>query len=175
MSRDRIHICAGFIFFAYLSVSAAYACRPIERPSAAKLLSGAEFIVRATAVKYVREPKGEVRYLQTPNDAEIEFKVEEVIMGKKIPNTLVLNGYLTNKSDYNDEPVPYDFVRPGGRGGSCFAYEYQKGAQFLLFLERRENKFTLYPQALGPVNEQLRPVDDEWLAWVKDQVEKPSK
>jgi hypothetical protein len=170
MSRNRLYVCAGILLLAYLSVSSVYACRPIERPSAAKLLSGAEFIVRATAVKYLRKPKGEIRYLNTPDDAEIEFRVEEVIKGKKVPATIALNGYLTDKNDYNDRPVPYDFVRPNGRHGSCFAYEYRKGSEFLLFLEKRENKFTLYPQALGPINEQIRSEDDEWLLWVRDQV-----
>jgi hypothetical protein len=67
--------------------------------------------------------------------------------------------------------VPYDFVRKGGRGGSCFAYKYKQGAEFLLFLVEKDGKYTLQLYALAPVNEQLRNKDDEWLTWVKNQLQ----
>ena len=175
MRKPILCIVALIVSLTGLAVSTVFGCRPIERPSAAKLVSGAEFIVRATAVKYVREPRQDgIRYLNTPHDAEIEFRVEEVVKGKKVPETLILNGYLTDRDDHNDQPVPYNFVRPGGRGGSCFAYEYRKGAGFLLFLEKHDNKYSIFPQALGPVNEQLRSKDDEWLTWVRKNVKQLS-
>jgi hypothetical protein len=128
-------------------------------------------VIRAKAIKYIREPQGDIRALHTPDDVEIEFRVEEVLKGKNVPASLILNGYLTDRDDYNDRSVPYDFVRKGGRGGSCFAYEYKQGAEFLLFLTKQVGKYTLQPYALAPVNEQLRDKDDEWLIWVKNQVQ----
>jgi hypothetical protein len=41
-----------------------------------------------------------------------------------------------NRDDRNDRPVPYDFIRPGGRGGNCFALAYRPGAEYLLLLRR---------------------------------------
>ena len=148
---------------------ATYGCRVPKTPPL-KLVSESEFIVRVTAVKYVLEPVGDIRSLNTPSNAEIEFRVEEVLKGKDVPATLTLFGYLTDKDDYNDVPVPYDFVRPNGRGGSCQAYEYKHGAEFLLFLKKRENRFILQPYGLAPTNEQLRSKDDQWLIWVRESV-----
>ena len=172
MKNRYARIGALFVLFTCFSAASIHACRVVAKISAPVPVAGAPIIVRATAVKYVREPRADLRYLNTPGDAEIEFRVEEVIKGGKVPRTLVLNGYLIDEDDYNDESVPYEFVRPRGRGGSCFAYEYKKGAEFLLFMERRDGKITLHWQPLAPINEQLRPADDEWLAWVKDQVGK---
>ena len=168
MNKQQIYIGALAIYLFIFGTGATYACRA-PRPSPQKLILEADYIVRGTASKYVVEPKDNgIRSLNTPSDAEIEFTVEEVVKGKKVPATLILNGYLTNKSDFNDGPVPYDFVRKNGRGGSCFAYEYRQDAQFLLFLMKQEGKYALHPQALGPVNEELRSGDDEWLRWVRD-------
>ena len=64
-------------------------------------------------------------------------------------------------------PLPYRFVRPGGRGGSCFANSYRRGAQFLLFLKKGWAGFTTNFSALGPTNEQLTGVDDPWVKWVR--------
>jgi hypothetical protein len=53
--------------------------------------------------------------------------------------TIVHNGYLSDKDDYNNSSMPYTSVRPESLWGSCFANTYKKGAQFLLFLKRGEN------------------------------------
>ena len=145
------------------------ACRA-PRPSPQGTVSGAEFIIRATASKYVKAPEGSIRQLNEPGDTEIEFTVEEIVKGENTPSTIILNGYLTDKDDFNDRPVPYDFVRPGGRGGSCSAYEYKQHAEFLLFLKERDGKLTISWYALAPTNEQLRSADDPWIIWVKEQV-----
>jgi hypothetical protein len=105
-----------------------------------------------------------------PGDAEIEFRVEEILKGENVPSTITLNGYLTERDDFNDRPVPYDFVRPGGRGGSCSAYEYRWGSEFLLFLKKADGKLTIRWYALAPTNEQLRSADDPWIVWVKEQL-----
>jgi hypothetical protein len=149
--------------------SSVQACRA-PRPSPQSVVSGAELVVRATATKYFKAPNGSVRQLNEPGDAEIEFTVEEVLKGELGSSTIILNGYLTDTDDFNDRPVPYDFVRPGGLGGSCSAYEYKKGAAFLLFLKTIDGKLTIRWYALAPTNEQLHSPNDPWLAWVREQL-----
>ena len=153
----------------FMSPPAAMACRA-PRPSPHALVSGAEVIVRAAADRYVKAPEGNLRYLNEPDDAEIEFRVEETLKGENVPTTIILNGYLTDKDDFNDRPVPYDFVRRGGQGGSCSAYEYRQGTEFLLFLKKQNGKFTVSWYALAPTNEQLHSADDPWVVWVREQL-----
>jgi hypothetical protein len=129
-------------------------------------LFSADLIVRATADKYIILPDPVLRTTGVP-DSTVEFKIEETIRGVDVPNTIVLNGYLTDKDDYNETPLPYKFVRPGGRAGSCFANSYKKAAQFLLFLKRSGSGYTVNFSALGPTNEQLHSPDDPWVKWVK--------
>lgn len=139
-------------------------------PSPQKLVANADIIVRATAIKYVRAPVGDIRELNEPGDAEIQFQIEETLKGRKLPATITLKGYLTGRDDFNDRPVPYDFIRPGGRGGSCSAYEYKQEAEFLLFLKEVDGRLTVRWYALAPTNEQLHSADDPWLSWVKEQL-----
>lgn len=153
--------------------STAIACRA-PRPSPQAVVSGAEMIVRATAIRYLKAPEGNVRQLNEPSDTEIEFRVEETLKGQNVPSTIILNGYLSERDDFNDRPVPYDFVRPGGRGGSCSAYEYKQGAEFLLFLKRIDGRLTIRWYALAPTNEQLHSADDPWIIWVKEQLKLPT-
>lgn len=148
-------------------VDPAQACQRSTPISLDEICMKADAIVRATAVKYVKPPVGEIRELNTPGNVEIQFDITQVIKGQDIPKTITLNGYLTNFDDFNDRPVPYDFVRPGGRHGNCVAYEYKQGAEFLLFLKNVEGKLTPYWDALSPVNEQLRSSEDAWVIWVQ--------
>ncbi len=177
MNMKLLHltICATFLAcVAFIFPPAVMACRA-PRPSPEAVVSGAEMIVRATAIRYVKAPGGNIRTLGEPGDAEIEFRVEETLRGENIPSIIILNGYLTDKDDFNDRPVPYDFVRRGGRGGSCSAYEYKQGAEFLLFLKRVDSKLTIRWYALAPTNEQLRSADDPWIIWVKEQLKSSEK
>lgn len=152
----------------------AKACSRVGAFTFSELFGNADVIVRATAVKYDRD-SGNTSMRSSEPDSTIEFKVEEILRGKDVPDIVVLNGYLTNQDDYNEVPVPYTFVRPGGRMGNCFAFQYKQGAQFLLFLKKVDNKYTSNISALGPSNEQLRSKDDPWLRWVQDQLRKPDK
>lgn len=135
----------------------------------------AEYIVRATAVEYSQSPQNPTIQTTGIPDSKVIFNVEEVLKGDSLTSSIDLNGYLTDKDDFNDQPVPYNFVRPGGRRGSCFANTYKKGAQFLLFLERSDRirwprstaTFTVDIDALAPVNEQLHSSYDPWLYYVK--------
>ena len=153
----------------FIAPATVLACRA-PRPSATAMVSRAEMIVRAAAVDYVKAPTGDLRALNEPGDATIEFKVKEILKGESIPSTITLNGYLSARDDFNDRAVPYDFVRPGGRGGSCSAYEYAHGAEFLLFLKKIDGNFTIRWYALAPTNEQLHSAEDPWIGWVKEQL-----
>jgi hypothetical protein len=146
-------------------VSGAVACSRMYEFRLGELFN-ADLIVRATAVRYIVSPDPDVRTTGVPAST-VEFKTEEKIWGVDVPDTIVLNGYLTDRDDFNDVPLPYRFVRPGGRAGSCFANSYKEGAQFLLFLKRSGSGYTTNISALGPTNEQLQGREDPWLKWVK--------
>lgn len=135
-------------------------------------LWAADVIVRATAVKYVREPDPKQWTTNGVPGTQVEFKVEEVLRGKKIPKTLVLRGYLNDEDDFNELPVPYKFVRMNGRSGSCFANTYRKGGEFLLFLEKTAEGYSPNISALGPTNEQVRGGNDPWVVWVRTELAK---
>jgi hypothetical protein len=90
------------------------------------------------------------------------------------------NGVLEDRDDPNDEPVPYTFVRRGGRHGNCFALGYRLGAQYLLLLKRAEHpayaqrsELTPYWAPLAATNEQVFGQADRWLRWVEQELTKP--
>ncbi|HEX8276948.1 MAG TPA: hypothetical protein VF615_30180 [Longimicrobiaceae bacterium] len=126
----------------------------------------ADAIVRVTATGYATPPGSGPRTTGIP-EATVRFRVEEVLRGPGFPREVVVNGYLTDRDDFNDVPLPYRFVRPGGRGGSCFANGYREGAQYLLFLRRTADGYTPYHTSLGPTNEQVRGADDPWVDWAR--------
>ena len=64
----------------------------------------------------------------------------EVLKGDYQSGEIVLPGFLGRDDDWNDsDKVPYDFVRPEGRHGSCFANIYKQGGYFLLLLIDRNS------------------------------------
>jgi len=134
------------------------------------IVARADLIVRATAVEYAQPPSNPNIRTTGVADSQVRFRVEAVVKGRKAPTDLQLPGYLSDKDDYNELPVPYHFVRRGGRAGSCFANTYKTGGQYLLLLEFREGAYTVNWYALGPTNEQLQGPDDAWLTWVQQQV-----
>jgi len=130
----------------------------------------ATVIVRARPSAYATEPK-------TSEEGErlargvIRFDVLEVLKGHLPNEEFTLSGYLANIDDFNDRPVPYDFVRPGGRHGNCFAESYRRDAEHLLFIIVRDGRNTAHWAALAPTNEQLTGNDDAWLTWVRKETE----
>jgi hypothetical protein len=144
----------------------ATACQRV-RPFSYDELFVADTIVRATAIRYIVMPDPSTRRTTDVPDSTVEFRVEEVLNGKGAPDTLVLNGYLSDRDDYNDVEVPYKVVRSNGRRGSCFANTYREGAQFLLFLKKTKDGYTPNISSLGPTNEQLHGIGDDWLRWVR--------
>lgn len=145
------------------------ACSRSEPFTHKELFDKAELIVRATAVKYAKPPTHPNPLPDFPNST-IEFKVEEKLWGKKVPGKIILSGALNDTDDFNDVPVPYMFVRPLGRSGTCAASTYKEGAQFLLFLRKTKDGYTSYITELAPSNEQLRSDKDEWLIWVRNHL-----
>ena len=171
MSMTRLVVISLFtLCFGVLAVPLEVrACRAVPL-TPTQLSKNAEVIVRVTAVSYAKPPEEKYRTTGMP-DSTVEFRVLEVLKGESVPATLNINGYLNDKDDFNDRPAPYDFIRPGGRAGSCVANSYKEGAEFLLFLKKKEERLTPYWAALTPTNEQLKSSDDPWLKWAKDYLQ----
>jgi hypothetical protein len=155
-----------------LSATDAHPCSLAKPVSSLEMVKQSDVIVRATAVEYAMAPRNPNIWTTGEPDSMVRFKVLEVIRGR-MSSELVLPGYLVNRDDFNDEAPPYNFVRPNGRSGSCFANSYRSGAQFLLILKKEKSVgYTVNWYALGPVNEQLHSTNDPWLLWVREQVRK---
>jgi hypothetical protein len=151
--------------------------RPL--PSAASLVRNAEVIVRVRAEGLSLTPGVTDNF--DSSGTQVRFAVLELLKGRLSTATIAFNGSLTDRDDRNDRPVPYDFIRPGGRGGNCFALEYRAGAEYLLFLRHAEHpsfaqakELTPYWAPLSPTNEQLfGGASDDWFVWVSQALRKP--
>lgn len=144
------------------------ACTVLEVAKPEQAVRQAEVIVRVRAAGY-SVPPGERE--DDRGLGIVTFDVLEVLRGKGVPRSLELPGILTSFDDFNDREIPYDFVRPGGRHGNCWAYEYRHGAEFLLLLDRKDDgTYAVDWLPLAPINEQLRGPDDPWLWWVRGAV-----
>jgi hypothetical protein len=157
-----------------LSATFAFPCQRADPVSSVDVVRQADLILRVLALEYAIVPRNLNERTTGEPDSRVRFKVLEVIRGGE-QSELILPGYLTETDDFNDQPSPYNFVRPTGRHGSCFANSYRVGAQFLLLLKRSPSgEPTVNWYALGPTNEQLHSPRDPWLHWVKEQVQKQS-
>ena len=141
-------------------------------PTPHELVAKAEVIVRARAVRISNHP-GEAGLLAGAK-TQVIFTVVDVLKGRLPDATIEFNGGLDDTDDPNDMPVPYTFVRPGGRHGDCFAMSYRAGREYLLLLTRgshpayaQPNTLTPYWTPLMPTNEQVSGPDDPWVGWVK--------
>jgi Gram-negative bacterial TonB protein C-terminal len=173
-TEKLIRCCALLVTAAIVRPPSLSACSPVGPVVPEGVVASAELIVRATALGYARTPADlNVRTTGTP-DSLVHFRIDEVVKGEHALAYLDLPGYLSTADDFNDRPVPYDFVRPGGRAGSCFANTYRERAEFLLLLKLRDTGYTVDWYALGPTNEQLHAADDPWLEWVRAQVRAPA-
>ncbi|UJR09404.1 hypothetical protein I4U23_013646 [Adineta vaga] len=161
---------AIFLFLNIQNVIDTKACSIMKISTADELIQQAYAIVRVTAVKYEKAPDNLDIWSNSMPTSIIRFEVEEIIKGDTlIPNRLFIEGYLTQNDDFNDHSSPYNFVRPNGRMGSCFAMKYKQNGNFLLFLNQQ---YSPYWSALAPVNEQLYspPLADPWLQWIKSRL-----
>jgi hypothetical protein len=158
------------VFFAFMAVStAAYPCDVViigtQKVDVAKdIVRRADVIVRATAAEYTVPPEpGKRPY------GEVRFNVIESIRGTP-PSELILKGELVDRDDFNPRKAPYEVARPNGLRGTCYAWQYRTGAQYLLLLKRTDSgELTAEWDALSPTNEQLHSADDPWLIWVRAQ------
>jgi hypothetical protein len=147
-----------------------------DLPTPAALVQQAQVIVRARA-EGLSDLQGRTDGMAAA-PTQVRFTVIEVLKGTVSQRELSFNGQLASQDDPNDRPVPYDFVRPRGREGSCFALYYRAGGEYLLLLRRsgdpvyaQPNALTPYWSALSPTNEQLfGGRKDSWLLWVVRQL-----
>jgi hypothetical protein len=165
---------------AALNAATGFACSVLRIAPPEELVHDAELIVLATAIDYAGPPPGNSRTTGVPAN-RVRFRVDATLKGTHSAPDLALNGYLGGGDDWNENPVPYSFVRPGGRSGSCFANTYKTGGQFVLMLRRSgkstfegDTEFTVNWGALAAVNEQVRSADDPWVRWVKEQIQAQS-
>lgn len=155
-----------------LAPATSWGCSVPAILSGGELVRSADVIIRGKAVEYARPPSDPMRWTTGVPDSRVRFEKLEIVRGTH-SSDLILPGYLVARDDFNDQQPPYTFVRPGGRGGSCFANSYRKGEQYLLFLKKtKDGVFTVNWAPLAPVNEQLRSPEDAWLRWVREQSKK---
>jgi hypothetical protein len=150
-----------------------FACSRIGPVVPEEMVAAADLIVRANAVEYSQAPASPGRTTGVPPSL-VHFRIEEVVKGRHAPKDLDLPGYVGDNDDFNDVPVPYHFIRRGGRWGSCIANTYRRGADYLLVLKLVGNAYTVNWYPLGPTNEQLHSGDDPWLTWVRSEVASPT-
>jgi len=134
------------------------------------LLAGADVIVRAVAVTYHGHYEGKEPAGEEVIPPLVEFKVLEVLKGEDVPELLHAPGQLIGVDDFNPPTMPLHSIRPTGRGGSCYAYYYKKGGEFLLVLRKKGSELTPYWASMAATNQQLRGADDPWLHWVRQQL-----
>jgi hypothetical protein len=161
---DRRHL-TSIVLLALAGTAPVVPCSRYGDVDPKRTVGGADTIVVAAAVEYVEPPDPSSEWTR----GIVRFRVTETLKGKA-PEDLRLPGRLTDNDDLNDRPVPYDFVRPSGRRGGCYAFLYKQGASYLLLLREREGAPTVEWDPLAPVNEQLRSGNDPWLEWVRKRV-----
>jgi hypothetical protein len=149
---------------------------PGPLPAAERLVRDAEVIVRVRVEGFSLTSRGSG---VTPESrSQVKFSILDLLKGRLPSATIQFYGSLTDRDDRNDRPVPYDFIRPGGRGGNCYAVGYRPGAEYLLLLRSggdplyaRPNELTPYWTPLRPTNEQLfGGASDSWFLWVSENL-----
>jgi hypothetical protein len=169
----RATLSVSFVAVILLAADA-YPCSTNSEVSSVEMVNKADAIVRVSAVEYAVAPQDPNVFTTGEPDSMIRFKVLEVIRGR-MPQELILPGYLVDEDDFNLQQPPYNVVRPNGLMGSCFANSYRSGGQFLLMLKKKQSVgYTVNWYVLGPVNEQLHSANDPWLLWVREQAKKQS-
>ena len=128
--------------------------------------SAAEITDRAEVILLVKVPDEKIERV-----SPISMTVLEVLKGDFKASAVVVDGETARYEGANDLPAPYDFVRPGGRSGDCFADDYKPGGQFLLFLRHG----TVHWSPLAATNEEVSGPSDPWVTWVKERLKNKRK
>lgn len=168
MNLFRSAAIAMIVIASVATVSPVLACSPMHIDTPLQLVEMAEGIYRVSPVAYAA-PQPSSRISPWP-DTQVRFEVLAVLKGVQRAS-LQLPGELGREDDPNDHPVPYEFVRPGGRSGNCYAVTFRKGREYLLFVKND----TAYWSPLAPTTEQVSGPDDPWVIWVKEQLVVPAK
>lgn len=160
--KHSCHPTAALVLFAALAlpVSRAHACSVPKVDSADDLVEQADAIYLVVARDYIQSTTGGIHPTGT-----VRFSISETLKGIE-RKEIRAEGFFTNADDPNDLPVPYHFVRPGGRHGNCYAESYREGRAYLLFIKNS----TPYWSPLAPVNEQVTSESDSWVQWVKQHL-----
>jgi hypothetical protein len=148
--------------------NSALACSPAHINTPQELIALADGIYRVKPVAYGL-PKPSSRIFPWP-DTQVRLKVLATIKGTP-QSELQVPGDLGRENDPNDHPVPYEFVRPGGRSGNCYAVTYRKASQYLLFVKDGSP----YWSPLAPTTEQVSGPMDPWVIWVMEQLTAPAE
>ena len=155
-----IRLIATFALVMRALGSSSVACEPADVETASEITDRAEVIL------LVKVPDEKIEQV-----SPITMAVLEVVKGGFKGSTVVVEGETARYEGRNDSPVPYDFVRPGGRSGDCFADDYKPGGQFLLFL--RDGSVHWSP--LAATNEEVSGPTDPWVTWVKQRLKNKPK
>ena len=162
---------AQCVLLVVLAATPAYPCDVFgPRPSPSDLVRQSDRIVVAKALAYttnVPDPKYGANGLPEPR---VRFQIIETLKGPAGVE-LVIPAFLTDVDDFNSEPPPSRGVRSFGRRVNCFADEYRQGGTFLLLLKAVAGDYTLRWAPLAPINEQVRPDNDVWVSWVRQQLQ----
>lgn len=140
--------------------------RPVIACSPSHVETASEITDRAEVILLVKVPEEKIEQV-----SRIEMSVLEVIKGDFKNKTVAVQGQTAHYKGANDVPPPYDFVRPGGRLGDCFAADYKAGGQFLLFLRNGE----VHWSPLAATNEEVSGTTDPWVLWVKKRQKERQK
>jgi hypothetical protein len=81
-----------------------------------------------------------VRAMPTRLSNMVEFLVIETIKGESIGSSIVLEGTLVARGDYNDSPFPYTFVRAQGAKRQLLRQDVLRGRVLHAALEENERR-----------------------------------
>lgn len=132
------------------------ACSAMLKP-VEQVIQESEQIVRAEVVGF-REGKA-----QSPGN--VDLRVLEAFKGPLTQPFISVEGRLRDYPARGDTSLPYSQLscaRAGGCGG-CFARDYRRGRQYLLFLKGG----TPHWAPLAATNEEVSGDSDPWVQWVK--------
>jgi hypothetical protein len=162
----RILFAAGLV----AAGTSAEACSVRKVLTPKQLVAGADAIVRVRVLGATGGPeslRANARLGRSHGPVPMmELEALEVVRGTVRAGMLRVVGVGVDHDDWNDQSAPYDFVRPAGRKGMCYATEYRPGAEYLLFF----HDGSTYWSPLAPTNEQVHGADDAWLGWVRREV-----
>jgi hypothetical protein len=137
------------------------ACSPERIDTPQELIEKAEGIYRVRPRSYVLPTGPDSLSVGFLPKTRLRFQVTGVLKGPA-RSTVDLPGTFAKSPDPNGHRVPYPFVRPAGRRGTCFATSYLKTQEYLVFLRGD----TAYWSPLAPTNEEIRGASDTWVTWV---------